>query len=605
MLKLVVAQHLMSLPLSLPVNTAARMESTGLKDKIQISQDTADLLVEAGKTHWFTKRDELVKAKGKGELQTYWLVSAGGGGRRQSMELGGNGTVTRRNSIGAPRRGSMGGRRVSLGGGSRAPSSQHSNSGNSNEHTQPNEPKQNPALIMGAVLSKKEKRLVDWNCELLQQLLRQIVARRNFVKNSSRRINVPFTAMMSELPKIGGMMMGNGNTMPLDEFLEVINLPEFDVAAYHASTDAKHITLDASIVTQLRRYVTILASKYRDNPFHNFDHASHVAMSVSKLLTRIIAPDLASINDRHEHDKDDINNSLHLTNDMKDLHDHTYGITSDPLTQFAVVLSALIHDVDHRGIPNTILIKEEPEMAAKYHNKSVAEQNSVDVAWEILMDDSFKPLRDTICSEVVELRRFRALVVNSVLATDIFDKDLSALRKARWNKAFRIEAEPQASAPPIRRLGAKQGSKVGGMGSTFQFGTNPRAEVNRKATIVIEHLIQASDVAHTMQHWHIYTKWNECLFKEMYTAYKDGRSDTDPSEGWYKGELWFFDNYVIPLAKKLKDCGVFGVSSDEYLDYATANRNEWEEKGEAIVKSMLEKYQDHKGVVVMSELGYE
>ena len=69
-----------------------------------------------------------------------------------------------------------------------------------------------------------------------------------------------------------------------------------------------------------------------------------------------------------------------------------------------------------------------------------------------------------------------------------------------------------------------------------------------------------------------------------------------------QSELWFYDNYVIPLAKKLKDCGVFGVSSDEYLDYATANRNEWEEKGEAIVKQMQEKY---KSVVERSSLGYE
>lgn len=28
-----------------------------------------------------------------------------------------------------------------------------------------------------------------------------------------------------------------------------------------------------------------------------------------------------------------------------------------------------------------------------------------------------------------------------------------------------------------------------------------RESVNRKATIVIEHLVQASDVSHTMQHW--------------------------------------------------------------------------------------------------------
>lgn len=99
---------------------------------------------------------------------------------------------------------------------------------------------------------------------------------------------------------------------------------------------------------------------------------------------------------------------------------------------------------------------------------------------------------------------------------------------------------------------------------------------NRKATIVIEHLIQASDVAHTMQHWHIYRKWNERFFMECYKAYKDGRAEKDPSVGWYQGEIGFFDFYIIPLARKLKECGVFGVSSDEYLNYAVHNRQEWQ-----------------------------
>ena len=76
----------------------------------------------------------------------------------------------------------------------------------------------------------------------------------------------------------------------------------------------------------------------------------------------------------------------------------------------------------------------------------------------------------------------------------------------------------------------------------------------------------------------------------MYTAYKNGRSEKDPSEGWYGGELWFFDNYVIPLAKKLKECGVFGVSSDECLNYAMENREEWERKGRSIVEAMVEQF---------------
>ena len=45
-----------------------------------------------------------------------------------------------------------------------------------------------------------------------------------------------------------------------------------------------------------------------------------------------------------------------------------------------------------------------------------------------------------------------------------------------------------------------------------------------------------------------------------------------------------FDNYVIPLAKKLKECGIFGVSSDEYLNYAMKNREEYARRGKEIVK---------------------
>ena len=68
--------------------------------------------------------------------------------------------------------------------------------------------------------------------------------------------------------------------------------------------------------------------------------------------------------------------------------------------------------------------------------------------------------------------RFRTGMVNTVVATDIMDKDLKELRNARWEKAFSKDA------------------------------------IDRKATTVIEHLNQASNVAHKMQHWHVYRKWN-------------------------------------------------------------------------------------------------
>lgn len=268
-------------------------------------------------------------------------------------------------------------------------------------------------------------------------------------------------------------------------------------------------------------------------------------MSVVKLLSRIVAPN-------------EIMTDARDGNVASTLHDHTYGITSDPLTQFSCVFSALIHDADHAGVSNAILVKESTKLAQRYKNKSVLEQNSVDLAWNLLMDNDYEDLRRVIYQTDAEFKRFRQLVVNSVMATDICDKELKTLRNLRWDRAF-SEATQEV---------------------------DPLDTVNRKATIVIEHLIQASDVAHTMQHWHIYRKWNSRFFQECYLAYKEGRADTDPTDGWYKGEIGFFDFYIIPLAKKLKDCGVFGVSSDEYLNYARKNRDEWEDRGSEIVAEM-------------------
>jgi hypothetical protein len=51
---------------------------------------------------------------------------------------------------------------------------------------------------------------------------------------------------------------------------------------------------------------------------------------------------------------------------------------------------------------------------------------------------------------------------------------------------------------------------------------------------------------------------------------------------------------VIPLAKKLNECGVFGVSSAEYLNYAIENRDEWERKGKEIIPVMVGNFESSR-----------
>ena len=232
------------------------------------------------------------------------------------------------------------------------------------------------------------------------------------------------------------------------------------------------------------------------------------------------------------------------------IHSMTYGISSDPLMQFAIVFACLIHDVDHTGLPNATLVSQKDIKASFYRNQSVAEQNSVDVAWTVLMEDCFADLRGCIYTNEKELHRFRSLVVNAVLATDIADKKMAALRKSRWNDAF---AEEKAESRLTENVACTDGY--------------------RKATIVFEHIIQAADVSHCMQHWKTYQKWNARLFEEQYLAYVKGNGPC-PVDGWVRDCLDETDTTLIHSSDFLN---LFSTtrSTKENLDFLISILFRW------------------------------
>ena len=64
-------------------------------------------------------------------------------------------------------------------------------------------------------------------------------------------------------------------------------------------------------------------------------------------------------------------------------------------------------------------MKEGVPIAHKYNGRSVAEQNSLDLSWNLLMSEPYELLRAYLFPRQNDLVRFRQLVVNSVMATDI------------------------------------------------------------------------------------------------------------------------------------------------------------------------------------------
>lgn len=99
--------------------------------------------------------------------------------------------------------------------------------------------------------------LVQWNVEVLAKSLKQIIA--------SRTENVRAAMANSKAPMLMPV------TKPMEEVVEIVTLPKHPKQFLQNPDD---ITLDETVMSQLRQYVGHVAALYRQNPFHNFEHAS-------------------------------------------------------------------------------------------------------------------------------------------------------------------------------------------------------------------------------------------------------------------------------------------------------------------------------------------
>ena len=390
-----------------------------------------------GKAEWLVARSRKVEAKGKGTLQTYWLRHSS----RRHLSL------KKRDSI-APSENAVAGSSRSqsstvcsvLGCGAssfaEACSVDVTSSADRVGHHD----------VRDVLDPESWSRLICWNVEMLASSLEKLASIRQTqsVTRQGRAKPLPET---SDKPECD----------PIFELTDTLELPGFIEGVERQ--DVKPFVLDSEVRNQLHHYVNRIALMYRDQPFHNLYHASHVVMSASKLMNRIVVLD-----DVHgiQADVQNAAEGKHIDS----FEDSTFGISSDPLVQFAIIFSALIRDVDHSGLTNAQLVNESADVALTYKGRSVAEQNSITVAWTMLVEPQYESLRQVIFPTNFEKKRFRQLVVTMVMATDLINSELQLLRKSRWEKAF--HSRPSS--------------------------INEEEDKNRKATIVVEQIIQASDV---------------------------------------------------------------------------------------------------------------
>jgi hypothetical protein len=163
-----------------------------------------------------------------------------------------------------------------------------------------------------------------------------------------------------------------------------------------------------AVLAELRQFVSVMFKGYNQVPYHNFKHAYHVTLSMNKLID-LMWPVGKTV---------------------------SYGLRQDPLMLLALLFSAIIHDVEHRGVPNRQLATEDDDLAVLYNDQSIAEQRSLYLGFKEFLSPSYKSIRHLLFPEKNDYRRFRVQVVNLVLNTDIASPAITQLAKSKWNEAF-------------------------------------------------------------------------------------------------------------------------------------------------------------------------
>ena len=243
------------------VNTASRMESTGMPGRVQCSETTRDLLVQAGKSHWLTKREDSVQAKGKGTLQTFWVApksnssSATGSSimdpveqKELALQQGSTPTVT-------PKR-------------------------------KKRKAKRSAALVLEDAEAHGE-RLVGWAADVLQKLLLRVVRERLLQGDVGNGSN--------EGLDVDSILHEAGESNPIFEVCETIQMSRFDSDQAKRRVNMKGtIELDPAAASQLRDYVSTIASMYR-YVIDPLSTLAHLCVKTPLLITVLLLLSLLSI----------------------------------------------------------------------------------------------------------------------------------------------------------------------------------------------------------------------------------------------------------------------------------------------------------------------
>uniref|UniRef100_T1JKH8 Phosphodiesterase n=1 Tax=Strigamia maritima TaxID=126957 RepID=T1JKH8_STRMM len=175
-------------------------------------------------------------------------------------------------------------------------------------------------------------------------------------------------------------------------------------------------------------YFRALESGYREKPYHNRTHATDVLHAVYYLTSQPIPafeqlppdadPPLAPSPSRQNKSNETVIPGLIARQSFNA--EDTYGIMGAnfaALELMALYVAAAMHDYDHPGRTNAFLVMTHAPQAILYNDRSVLENHHAASAWNLLLS---KPSYNFLIHlDSAEFKRFRFLVIEAILATDL------------------------------------------------------------------------------------------------------------------------------------------------------------------------------------------
>uniref|UniRef100_A0A673CUE2 Phosphodiesterase n=1 Tax=Sphaeramia orbicularis TaxID=375764 RepID=A0A673CUE2_9TELE len=169
-------------------------------------------------------------------------------------------------------------------------------------------------------------------------------------------------------------------------------------------------------VREFMTYFCALENGYRDIPYHNRVHATDVLHAVWYLTTRPI-PGFQQI---HSEPTLSGGRISYASSKSSSISDDSYGCLAwniPALELMALYVAAAMHDYDHPGRTNAFLVATNAPQAVLYNDRSVLENHHAASAWSLYL--SRPEFNFLVNLDHVEFKRFRFLVIEAILATDL------------------------------------------------------------------------------------------------------------------------------------------------------------------------------------------